>query len=161
MRNYACWTCTPFELLLGFAFSARVAVNSNLLRRPRLERIERYHDSVCAVNFNFLVNVEQGDINGDGIPDRFTQTNRQWNGGWEQEPDTGAYSYSYDGESVSTDPGFVNAGLGARPDPGALIKPTAQDLEIARATACKLRAAGSSQADLADLLHRLLDCSLE
>jgi len=58
-------------------------------------------EALCAVNFNFLVNVEQGDINGDGIPDRFTQTNRQWNGGWEQEPDTGAYSYSYDGESVS------------------------------------------------------------
>ena len=55
MRNYACWTCTPFELLVGFAFSARVAVNSNLLRRPRLERIERYHDSVCAVNFNFVL----------------------------------------------------------------------------------------------------------
>ena len=39
--------------------------------------------------------------NGDGVPDRLMQPFREWNGGWKPEPETGAYSYSYDGESVS------------------------------------------------------------
>ena len=73
---------------------------SACLMRPVEHWFEFPGEALCAINFNFLVSVEQGDIDGDGVADRFTQTNRQWNGSWEEERDTGAFSYHRDGESV-------------------------------------------------------------